>query len=89
MHSLINIFYSQFGNMLVLAAVYKSRLRQLIDKSVLDKLLARTIKVLRRLAPNSPTLKVDAQILENTRKVINGEKQEPMSASVSFDTLSS
>ncbi len=66
--------------MLVLAAVYKSRLRQLINKSLLDKLLARTIKVLRRLAPNSPTLKVDAQILENTRKVINGEKRESMSA---------
>jgi hypothetical protein len=64
--------------MLVLAAVYKSRLRTVVglSKHTVDALLTRTIKFLRRLAPNSPTLKIDAQILENTQKFINGEKRD-------------
>ncbi|KAF2802024.1 uncharacterized protein BDZ99DRAFT_527970 [Mytilinidion resinicola] len=84
-----NIFgtaHAQFGNVLVLAAVYKSRLRTAVglSKSTVDALLLRTIKVLRRLAPNSPPLKIDAQILENTHKFVNGEKRDDSMSSVSF-----
>ncbi|OCK73945.1 hypothetical protein K432DRAFT_218789 [Lepidopterella palustris CBS 459.81] len=96
-----NIFgtaHAQFGNMLVLAAVYRSRLKELVSFEILDALLTRTIKFLRRLAPNSPTLKLDADILANTQIVIKESTQpkerragsrtnsRPMSASVSFES---
>lgn len=74
---LTNIFgtlHAQFGNMLVLASVYKSKLYPLLPKDTpltkknLTALLARTIDVLEEVAPNSPILKTDLAILKNVRQ---------------------
>ncbi|KAF2478121.1 uncharacterized protein BDR25DRAFT_8237 [Lindgomyces ingoldianus] len=86
---LTNIFgtlHAQFGNMIVLAAVFKSRLRyhlpndnpkdHNLTKSTLSKLLNRTIKVLGTVAPNSPVLKMDAQILQNIQRLLNLENTD-------------
>ncbi|KAF2268499.1 hypothetical protein CC78DRAFT_372218 [Lojkania enalia] len=76
---LTNIFgtlHAQFGNMLVLAAVYKSRLRShlptdtKLTKKNLELLFKRTIKVLSNVAPNSPILAVDVEILKNVQKIV-------------------
>lgn len=65
----------QFGNCLVLAAVRKSWMRDLISHSRVVTLIERTIGFLRRLVPISPTLRVDAIILENTLKCLgNGQE---------------
>jgi len=73
---LTNIFgtlHAQFGNMLVLAAVYKSRLYPHLPTTTsltpknLHALFTRTLNVLDEVAPNSPTLKLDAEILRNVR----------------------
>jgi hypothetical protein len=78
---LTNIFgtlHAQFGNMLVLAAVYKSRLYPHLpnDTSLTAKnlhaLFERTFKVLKEVAPNSPILKVDLDILRNVRSQLEG-----------------
>ncbi|KAJ6171532.1 hypothetical protein N7470_000599 [Penicillium chermesinum] len=61
-----NIFgtaHAQFGNMLVLAATYRSGLQELIEGSKLKYLLRRTIKFLLRNENISPTLRADAKIL--------------------------
>ncbi|KAJ5144493.1 hypothetical protein N7526_002001 [Penicillium atrosanguineum] len=53
-----NIFgtaHAQFGNMLVLSATYMSSLSELVDRSVLERLLQRTIHFLLRSANISPT----------------------------------
>lgn len=73
---LTNIFgtlHAQFGNMLVLAAVYKSSLyahlpaKSSLTPRNLHALFARTLVVLDEIAPNSPVLKLDADILRNVR----------------------
>ncbi|KAF9728474.1 hypothetical protein PMIN04_010457 [Paraphaeosphaeria minitans] len=75
-----NIFgtlHAQFGNMLVLAAVYKSRLypylppNHKLTPDTLNALFKRTIYVLGEIAPNSPILKLDLDILENVWKQLN------------------
>lgn len=60
--------------MLVLAVVYKSdalRMYLPIDSHLgdgkLSALFARTIDILQELAPNSPTLQMDMQILVNVK----------------------
>ena len=65
---------SQFGNMLVLAATYRSRhLSWLVTKDELLTLLRRTIDFLSSLAPISTTLAVDAQILAHIKeRIVNG-----------------
>ncbi|KAF2115552.1 hypothetical protein BDV96DRAFT_646544 [Lophiotrema nucula] len=77
-----NIFgtlHAQFGNMIVLAAVYNSRLRShlprdnKLTKANLKLLFRRTIKVLEGIAPNSPVLRVDADILKNVQRMISLE----------------
>ncbi|OAK94754.1 hypothetical protein IQ06DRAFT_81458 [Phaeosphaeriaceae sp. SRC1lsM3a] len=69
---LTNIFgtmHAQFGNMLVLAAVYKSKMYSHLpeDTPLTPKTLAalfeRTISALEETAPNSPILQVDLDIL--------------------------
>ncbi|KAL5114396.1 hypothetical protein ACEQ8H_007706 [Pleosporales sp. CAS-2024a] len=69
---LTNIFgtmHAQFGNMLVLAAVYKSSLYHhlppttRLSRHTLGALFHRTIEVLGENAQNSPILKVDLEIL--------------------------
>ncbi|ORY11806.1 hypothetical protein BCR34DRAFT_483538 [Clohesyomyces aquaticus] len=81
---LTNIFgtlHAQFGNMIVLAAVFRSRLRNhlptneteghVLTRSTLSKLFTRTITVLRDVAPNSPVLWMDLQILENIQNLLH------------------
>jgi hypothetical protein len=74
---LTNIFgtmHAQFGNMLVLAAVYKSNMYQHLPSdtpltpSNLSALFDRTISALEENAPNSPILQLDLEILHNTRR---------------------
>lgn len=55
---------SQFGNMLVLSAVYNSYLRPLIDGNKVKGLLSRTIDFLGRNADISPSLRRDMQQLQ-------------------------
>jgi hypothetical protein len=78
---LTNIFgtlHAQFGNMLVLAAVYKSRLYPHLPPNTsltpknLHALFERTFEVLGQVAPNSPVLKVDLDILHNVRSQLDG-----------------
>ncbi|KAK8183402.1 uncharacterized protein BKA78DRAFT_356618 [Phyllosticta capitalensis] len=73
-----NIFgtaHAQFGNCLVLAAVRRSWMADLIPHETVVRLLERTIKFLRRIVPISPTLRVDVAILENTLKCLNEERR--------------
>ncbi|KNG44379.1 c6 zinc finger domain-containing protein [Stemphylium lycopersici] len=72
-----NIFgtlHAQFGNMLVLASVYKSKLYPLLPsdtwltKSNLSALFKRTITVIEDVAPNSPILRMDLEILRNVQR---------------------
>ncbi|KAF2012228.1 hypothetical protein BU24DRAFT_412742 [Aaosphaeria arxii CBS 175.79] len=77
---LTNIFgtlHAQFGNMIVLAAVYKNeKLRQHLPantqftKRTLSLLFRRTILMLKEVKPNSPVLSVDADILENVQRIL-------------------
>jgi len=68
---------SQFGNMLVLAAVFKSQLCRYLPrdtqltKNNLTLLMDRTCKVLGEIAPNSPILEMDLKILRNVRKQLD------------------
>lgn len=63
--------------MLVLVSVFKSKLFPLLpvdtplNKFNLTALLARTISVLEEVAPNSPILRMDLEILRNVRKQHN------------------
>ncbi|KAH7080687.1 hypothetical protein FB567DRAFT_110659 [Paraphoma chrysanthemicola] len=75
-----NIFgtlHAQFGNMLVLAAVYKSKLYPYLPHDTnltpktLNALFKRTVHVLREVAPNSPVLKLDLEILEGVWKKLD------------------
>ncbi|KAF1351537.1 hypothetical protein EJ07DRAFT_168937 [Lizonia empirigonia] len=72
-----NIFgtmHAQFGNMLVLAAVFKSQLCRYLPrdtqltKNNLILLMDRTCRVLGEIAPNSPILCMDIRILRNIQK---------------------
>ncbi|KAF3169811.1 hypothetical protein TWF225_004694 [Orbilia oligospora] len=66
---LTNIFgtaHAQFGNLLVLQAAYKHpKLREFVNRATLGDLLDKTIRFLHTLAPISPSLALDAQILED------------------------
>lgn len=59
--------------MLVLSATYMSSLRELVDRSTLQRLLKRTIDFLLRNKNISPTLRADAQILNEIYQKIFGE----------------
>jgi len=86
--------------MLVLAAVYYDKtLKRLIeDVPRFKKLLERTIRFLRRLAPISPTCANDCSILEKIRHQLFGvpedakdiyqNEAEPASANNSFHSAS-
>ncbi|KAF2022955.1 C6 zinc finger domain-containing protein, partial [Setomelanomma holmii] len=69
--NIVGTLHAQFGNMLVLAAVYNSRLyphlpnETRLNLKTLRALFKRTFDILREVAPNSPILKVDLEILEN------------------------
>ncbi|KAK6360604.1 hypothetical protein TWF730_006741 [Orbilia blumenaviensis] len=66
---LTNIFgtaHAQFGNLLVLQAAYRHpKLREFVDRATLGDLLDKTIRFLHTLAPISPSLNLDARILED------------------------
>ncbi|TKA69331.1 hypothetical protein B0A49_08609 [Cryomyces minteri] len=87
-----NIFgtaHAQFGNMLVLAATYRSFLHHLVSKEKLERLLERTIMFCRRLTPISAALRIDVSILEQTAKIITGnifnDEFDPRSTATSFN----
>ncbi|KAH6383682.1 hypothetical protein HBI60_254150 [Parastagonospora nodorum] len=71
--------HAQFGNMLVLAAVYRSSIYQHLPHDppltsrALDALFARTIEALSETAPNSPILKVDLDTANGSRGLQVGE----------------
>src|SRR5215469_1216575 len=56
--------HSQFSNMLVLAATYKSWLRDLVDNQTFWELMKRTLVLLSRLAPLSPVFQINKSVLE-------------------------
>ena len=68
---------SQFGNVLVLAAVFKSQLCRYLPgntqltKENLTLLMNRTCKVLGEIAPNCPILEMDLKILRNVQKQLD------------------
>ncbi|KAL4792878.1 hypothetical protein BDV19DRAFT_367553 [Aspergillus venezuelensis] len=71
-----NIFgtaHAQFGNMLVLSAVYMSHLSELIKREELERLLRRTIHFLLQYRNISPVLRTDAKILADIYMKIFGE----------------
>jgi hypothetical protein len=79
-----NIFgtaHAQFGNMLVLAATFKSDLRYLVKREILEELLDRTIDFLRYSEAISPTLAKDAQVLTKIREKIFDDDNPPYSVS--------
>jgi len=74
-----NIFgtaHAQFGNMLVLAATYRSHLGKLVDKANFLRLLDRTINFLSELGAISTTLQADAEILQHVKKIIINDERE-------------
>jgi hypothetical protein len=76
------MYYSQFGNNLVLAAVYRSHFQFLISKEELVSLLNRTIAFLTRLSAISNTLQTDASILGGILHHI----EHPESTTTSFSS---
>ncbi|KAI9865722.1 MAG: hypothetical protein M1813_002180 [Trichoglossum hirsutum] len=70
-----NIFgtaHAQFGNLLVLQAAYRSQLlRPIVHPDDLKYLMEETIQFFRHLAPISPTLHIDAAILESSMKTLD------------------
>lgn len=87
-----NIFgtaHAQFGNMLVLAATFKSDLDYLVKDEDLIHLLNRTIDFLKFSEAISPTLAQDAKVLSEIKKRIfprppDDNADHPMSTSSSF-----
>lgn len=83
-----NIFgtaQAQFGNVLVLAATFKSDLRYLVNQQTLEDLLDRTIKFLQFSEAISPTLAKDAKVLIKMRETIFDDiAPHIMSATSSF-----
>lgn len=67
----------QFGNILVLCAVFRSHLCRYLPRDTqltkqnLTLLMDRTCKVLGEIAPNSPILEMDLKILRNVRKQLD------------------
>ncbi|THY02741.1 hypothetical protein D6D02_05939 [Aureobasidium pullulans] len=70
--------HAQFGNMLVLAAVYNcniSWLKELVPKDTLQSLLRRTIGFIRRLQHASNVAKTDVLILEAIDRTMFGRSE--------------
>lgn len=97
-----DIIHSQFGNMLVLSAVYKSKhLKQYIiapdknesPKQIIQRLFRRTIAILSDHKSISKTLAYDQFILDRLRDVVfEGEDDEtedvqPPALSSSFSSV--
>ncbi|KAH0566193.1 hypothetical protein GP486_000407 [Trichoglossum hirsutum] len=72
-----NIFstaHAQFGNLLVLQAAYRSELlRETVNADDLKYLMEKTIQFFKHLSPISPTLRIDANILESSMKTLKFE----------------
>jgi hypothetical protein len=72
--NLLTFSYRQFGNMLVLAAVFKSHLRNYLPSDTkltrknLSNLYDRTIRVLDEVSKNSPILMMDRDILRHIQR---------------------
>ena len=76
----MGILNRQFGNMLVLSAVYKSKyLRRYIGDNprvTMNYLFKRTISFLNQLQPISATLGHDAYILQCLREVVFNDETD-------------
>jgi hypothetical protein len=81
-----NIFgtmHAQFGYMLTLAAVHQTNMSWYLPKGIfiehadLQSLLNRTISKLKEVAPSSPPLQIDVEILENARQALNLRSELP------------
>lgn len=77
-HGLLSLIeHSQFGNMLVLSAVFNNEyMKTLVPEPKFKRLLQRTIGFLRRLAPISPTCAADCSILEKFQNTLFGVGEE-------------
>ncbi|MCJ1383288.1 hypothetical protein MMC17_006401 [Xylographa soralifera] len=85
-----NIFgtaHAQFGNMLVLAATYRSHLGKLVDKANFLRLLDRTITFLSELSSISSTLEKDAETLRHATVSKNFLKVLINPNSANFDII--
>lgn len=81
------IFFTQrqFGNLIVLATTYKSKiLHDLVPREKLEKLFDRTIRFLRQHRNISLTLNQDANILEMIREVVFKDDDQRGSFSSDF-----
>ena len=79
----------QFGNILVLAATYNAsnpQLSQLIDERTMRGLLNRTIGFLKLNENISPTLKYDAEILQDIKRNLFPESSSASTSFVSYLT---
>ncbi|PVH90302.1 hypothetical protein DM02DRAFT_636921, partial [Periconia macrospinosa] len=71
--NILGTLHAQFGNMIVLAAVWNSPLREWLshrresslNEHNLCQLFRRTIAILDEMAPNSPILRIDTEILRH------------------------
>ncbi|KAF1963539.1 hypothetical protein CC80DRAFT_8306 [Byssothecium circinans] len=75
--NIVGTLHAQFGNMIVLAAVYKSPLMTHLPQpsqlnfETLSRLFHRTMNILMEMAPNSPILQIDYDILAEIKKQLN------------------
>ena len=84
----LTLSHSQFGNMLVLSAAFKSKtLGKYVPEHTIDRLFNRTIKLLRALSPISKTLEQDAHILRCLKTVVfDGKEPDLVTSFSSTDT---
>lgn len=86
--SVADLLNRQFGNVLVLAATFKSKspaLSSLIPASTLEHLFDRTIRFLSELECLSESLKLDKEILVN----LKNSCFDPSASTLSFSSMDS
>lgn len=86
---LLTFWFRQFGNILVLTAVFSSpnpQLSRLVDEDTLRRLLGRTIHFLDDKAPISPALAKDAHILRCVQSKLFPSLHPANSANSSFSS---
>jgi len=89
MHSLTDLS-SQFGNVLVLAATYTSKipwLSELVTRDQISWYLGRTIGFLEKIEPASKTAKVDMEILQELKTNLGfGDAREEIQSGTSHSS---
>ena len=76
--NILGTAHAQFGNMLVLAATFRSELRYLIPEEELLRLLSRTIRFLKYSEAISPTLRQDAKVLSSIKNKLFPHNDNPL-----------